>query len=100
VTDRPQPVLTAAGAAGVILLLLHAVADRWLDPVVDEATWGVVRSVLDVLVPAVAAWWASRRVTPLSAPRDNLGRDLKPVPPDEGTTFHPSSPRPKDRPFG
>jgi len=77
---RPQPVLGAAilALAGEIMALMVAFG---IEVTADQrvAILGIIGAA-GTLAGLGAAWWASRRVTPLESPQDEHGRVLLPGP--------------------
>lgn len=78
-----NPVITQAISAGTIVVLVKAILAVLLAFHVftfDETQNNTVNYLVDVGVPVLAilggAWWASRKVTSLAAPRDSDGVPL------------------------
>lgn len=78
-----NPVITQALSAGTFVVLAKAILAVLLAFHVftfDETQNTTVNYLVDVGIPIIAiiggAWWASRKVTPLAAPRDIDGAPL------------------------
>lgn len=66
-TAPDEPVVRAVSVAAAVLVVLHIVLDRFINPADNEEVWNAVALALDVIVPLIAAWWARQQVTPLSS---------------------------------
>jgi len=78
-----NPVLTQAISAATLVTVVKAIISVFLAFHVftfDDKQNDTVNYLIDVGIPVLAifggAWWASRKVTPLAAPRDVDGAQL------------------------
>jgi len=69
-----QPIWTANGIVALVsaLIVLGVALGLPISTELKAAILGVVV----IVAPAIAAWWASKRTTPLVAPKDEDGRRL------------------------
>ena len=65
---RPQPVVGAGLVAGIISGAFVMALRKLGFPVTDDLALAIGGLVV-AAIPVVLAWWASRRVTPMSDPR-------------------------------
>ena len=94
---KNEPVMIGAGSVTALIVAFAAVAMRqgWIVLTPEQATaWGeFIRLLVPFLfaaAPLLIGWRVRSRVTPVSRPRDNLGRRLlpevvTPIGDDDGT---------------
>jgi hypothetical protein len=76
-----EPVITAAAAVGALMSILAAlVALGVIDLSPDQmgAIEKAIVAVVPIALSLIGAWIARKQVTPLSNPRDDQGRKLRP----------------------
>lgn len=77
VAGRPRPVLVVATV--LVGLQAAAAALEFTDTVSDRVFAWIIVAI--AVLQAMLGLWTQGQVTPLSAPQDNEGRVLTPVPP-------------------
>lgn len=81
-TPRPRPLRTAATIVGGLLALANGLVGAGLFTTAQGgATTAVVNAVVTLLAAFGIVIATERKVTPLTDPRDDYGRDLVPADP-------------------
>jgi hypothetical protein len=76
-----EPVITAAAAVGALMSILAALVALGVIDLSPEQMGAIEKTIVAVVPIAlslIGAWIARKQVTPLSNPRDDQGRKLRP----------------------